>query len=354
MVKDKHAGRCPAMKLTLLVAILRLASPAFAEEPAGRGLVKAQVLADVKSVTPGQPFAVGVLLEINESWRIYWKNPGDAGLATSVKFALPEGFSAGPLRWPRPETFKQPGDIVGYGYSDKVMLISTITPPKELKAGSQVAIAAEASWLACKDKCVPGEATLKLELPVAETAAQDNQELFTTWQPRMAPMAPDFTLTDQDGKEARLAELRGKIVVLEWINPDCPFVKRHHVKRKTMVELSQKYADKGVVWLAINTTHYMDRAASKKWHTDWKLPYPILIDADGKVGRAYGAKSTPHMFIIDQAGEIVYRGAIDSDPGGKAASPVSYVDVALGELLAGKPVGNPETNPYGCSVKYAE
>jgi len=354
MTMHNNAGCGTAAGLSVLaVAVMALACRASAAEPAGEELVAGRMLADVKSVAPGQPFAVGVMLEIKEGWHVYWKNPGDAGLATAVKFNLPEGFSAGPLRWPKPETFKQPGDVTGYGYTGKVMLISTITPPKDLPAGSKVAISADVSWLSCKEKCVPGEKKLALELPAAASAAHDNRELFSAWQARMAPPAPDFTLTDQDGKPVRLADLRGKVVVLEWINPDCPFVKRHHVERNTMVELARKYADKGVVWLAINTTHYMDRRANKKWHDDWKLPYPILVDADGKVGRAYGAKSTPHMFIIDQAGEIAYQGAIDDDPGGKAGSPANYVDAALGELLAGRPVGNPSTNAYGCSVKYA-
>jgi len=338
----------------LAAVMTSLACRASGAEAPGEELVTARMLADVKSVAPGRPFAVGVMLEVKEGWHVYWKNPGDAGMATSVKLSLPQGFSAGPLRWPKPETFKQPGDITGYGYTGKVMLISTITPPKDLAVGSKVAISAEATWLACKDMCVPGEKRLVLELGVADPAEENNMELFSTWKERMAPMAHDFTLTDQDGNEVHLADLRGKVVVLEWINPDCPFVRRHHLERKTMVDLAQKYADKGVVWLAVNSTHYMDRQANKKWHTDWKLPYPILVDADGKVGRAYGAKSTPHMFVIDKSGQTVYQGAIDSDPSGREASPANYVDEALGELLAGRPVSNPETKSYGCSVKYAQ
>ncbi|MHC4982611.1 MAG: protein-disulfide reductase DsbD domain-containing protein [Planctomycetota bacterium] len=358
MIKQTNSCVLQAAAMTLLAAAvtasLRPAPAEQAAETPPEQPVKAQILGDAKSVVAGEALTVGVLFEIAEGWHIYWKNPGEAGLATEIEFDLPEGFTAGPIRWPAPETFEQPGEITGYGYAGEVMLTSTITPPDELEAGAEVTITAEASWLACEEKCVPGEQELTLKLAVAEQAKVDNQELFEKWRSKMAPPAPAFALADQDGSEVSLADFAGKVVVLEWINPDCPFVRRHHVKRKTMVELAGKYAEKGVVWLAANSTHYMDRQASKKWHSAWELPYPILVDTDGEVGRAYAAKTTPHMFVIDQAGGIVYQGAIDSDPSGKDPSCVNYVDAALEELLAGKPVGRPRTRPYGCSVKYAK
>jgi peroxiredoxin len=166
--------------------------------------------------------------------------------------------------------------------------------------------------------------------------------------------APTFSLTDHSGKKVSLADYSGSVVVLEWINPDCPFVQRH-ARAKTMASLAQKYGDKGVVWLGINSTNYMNAETNRKWAEDNKLPYAVLDDHAGEVGRAYGARTTPHMFIIDTSGTLVYQGAIDDDqPGSKGASAMNYVDAALSEVLAGKPVSAPQTKAYGCSVKYAK
>jgi len=165
--------------------------------------------------------------------------------------------------------------------------------------------------------------------------------------------APDFTLTDSKGKSVKLSDFKGKIVVLEWTNPDCPFVQRHY-KAGTMVILAKRYEPKGVAWLAINTTYYMDRAKDAQWAQKNQLPYPILGDHAGTVARLYSAKSSPHMFIIDAAGNLVYQGGIDNDPAGdKKEGRVNYVAQALDELLAGKPVSVPETKSYGCSMKFA-
>lgn len=164
--------------------------------------------------------------------------------------------------------------------------------------------------------------------------------------------APGFTLRDAAGKQVALSDFAGKVVVLEWINPDCPFVKRHY-QAKTMSDLASRYAGKGVVWLAVNTTHYMGAEDNTKWIESNALPYPILIDATGEVGRLYGAKTTPHMYVIDQHGTLVYAGAIDDDPQGSKAEKLNYVARALDEVLAGSPVTTAQTKPYGCSVKYA-
>ena len=164
--------------------------------------------------------------------------------------------------------------------------------------------------------------------------------------------APAFTLSDQSGKQVALADFAGKVVVLEWVNPDCPFVKRHY-GAKTMSELASRYKDRGVVWLAVNTTKYMSSEDNQKWIAAHALPYPILNDQSGEIGRLYGAKTTPHMYVIDPKGTLVYAGAIDDDPQGASAKRVNYVDQALGEVLAGKAVTVAQTKPYGCSVKYA-
>jgi peroxiredoxin len=149
-----------------------------------------------------------------------------------------------------------------------------------------------------------------------------------------------------------LKDFKGKIVVLEWLNPDCPFVQRHY-KAGTMKNLATRYGDDGVVWLTINSTNYMDAEANAKFKVQYDLPYTILVDQSGDVGHLYGAKTTPHMYIIDGAGVLVYIGAIDDDPRGNKDEPVvNYVAVALDEILAGKAVTTAETKPYGCSVKY--
>ena len=164
--------------------------------------------------------------------------------------------------------------------------------------------------------------------------------------------APNFTLTDTAGNKVSLGDFEGEVVVLEWLNPDCPFVQRHY-KAGTMKNLATKYGSEGVVWLTINSTNYMDQAANAKFKAANDLPYTFLVDQSGEVGHPYGARTTPHMYIIDGNGKLVYIGAIDDDPRGNRGEPaVNYVAVALDEVLAGKAVTTAETKPYGCSVKY--
>ena len=167
--------------------------------------------------------------------------------------------------------------------------------------------------------------------------------------------APDFTLKDINGNEVKLSQFAGKVVVLEWVNYDCPFVKAHYNDTvHTMKDLSKKYADQGVVWLTINSTHYATPESIKEWGNEQNIQnQTLLVDTDGTVGHKYHAKTTPHMFVIDKDGNIVYQGAIDNAPLGHKTEPyVNYVDQALSEVLAGKAVSIPETKSYGCSVKY--
>jgi peroxiredoxin len=166
-------------------------------------------------------------------------------------------------------------------------------------------------------------------------------------------MAPEFTLTDQNGKELSLKDYAGKTVVLEWVNPDCPFVQRHY-KAKTMTTLSSKWAEKDVVWLAINSTHSTDVEDNLEFAKAEGLSYSILADRSGEVGRAYHAKTTPHMFVISGEGKIVYNGAIDDDSRGTSESPTNFVDAALTSCTMGASVENAQTKPYGCSVKYSD
>lgn len=168
--------------------------------------------------------------------------------------------------------------------------------------------------------------------------------------------APAFQLKDLGGKNHSLASLKGKVVVLEWVNPNCPFSDRH-AREKTMSELTKKYGT--VTWLGINSTNpehkdYLQPAAHQAWAKENGVSYPILYDPTGAIGHAYDAKTTPHMFVIDESGKIVYNGAIDDDPSGRKPRPerVNYVNGALSAEQGGKKIDPASTKPYGCSVKY--
>lgn len=172
--------------------------------------------------------------------------------------------------------------------------------------------------------------------------------------------APAFTLTDTGGKPVQLADYRGKYVVLEWTNPECPFVQKHYVSRN-MQGLQKEWGAKGVVWLSINSTRanhseFKTGAEMAGWmQAQGASPAAALIDGTSAIGRAYGARTTPHMFVIDPAGTLIYNGAIDDR---RSANPAdaktanNYVRAALTEATAGKPVTVANTTPYGCSVKY--
>ena len=183
---------------------------------------------------------------------------------------------------------------------------------------------------------------------ILSLSAQDHKTKAEIGSP-----APDFTLEDQRGHEVKLSDIKNSIIVLEWMNPDCPFVQRHY-DSKTMTTLANKYKEKNVVWIAINSTHYMNKQDNQNWINKFKVGYPILDDSSGSVGKLYGAKTTPNMYIIDPSGILVYSGAIDDDPrGSKDGKALNYVDQALEEILAGKPVTITQSKPYGCSVKYS-
>jgi peroxiredoxin len=178
--------------------------------------------------------------------------------------------------------------------------------------------------------------------------------------PPVGSAAPDFSLIDAKGKTHSLSEYKGKYVVLEWFNPECPFVKKHYGSGN-MQKLQDVYTGKGVVWLTIDSnapgtegsiTSEQGQKITASWNTHQTA---LLLDPDGKAGRAYGAKNTPNMVVINPDGKIAYEGAIDSKASPNPAdipSSTNYVKVALDESLAGKPVSTPQTKPYGCSVKY--
>lgn len=171
--------------------------------------------------------------------------------------------------------------------------------------------------------------------------------------------APDFTLTDTAGKPVKLSDFRGKPVVLEWNNPGCPFVRKHY--NGNFQALQKEFTGKGVVWLAINSTRgdspdYLSPAQLARWMGDkGAATSATLMDEDGKVGQAYSARVTPHMYIVNTQGVLVYAGAIDSIPSAREADiarATNYVRQGLTELLAGQPLSTATSQPYGCSIKY--
>ena len=172
--------------------------------------------------------------------------------------------------------------------------------------------------------------------------------------------APAFTAKDSEGRTRSLSEFRDKVVVLEWWNPECPFVGKHYGSGN-MQKLQKEWTGKGVVWLTVNSS-----ALGRQGHVDaaqanalmkqrGAAPTALLLDADGAIGRAYGARTTPHMFVIDSTGTLVYAGGIDDEPSTDRediATAHNYVAAALVEVTSGRRVTTATSRPYGCSVKY--
>lgn len=178
-----------------------------------------------------------------------------------------------------------------------------------------------------------------------------SSRLLPSYALTVGTKAPEFTLTDTRGEQISLSDFRGKYVVLEWFNPDCPASKRHY-RRGTMTTLAHYYQGEYVIWMAINSTHYMRPEDNRSWQSVHQLDYYILNDFSGEVGQRYHAQTTPHMYIINPKGTLVYSGAIDDDPKGEKLQPLNYVQAALETLLEDEPVSHPQTQPYGCLVKY--
>ena len=179
--------------------------------------------------------------------------------------------------------------------------------------------------------------------------------------PAVGQSAPDFTLRDISGKAVKLSDFRGKHVVLEWTNPGCPYVRKHY-DSGNMPATQKEAVGKGVVWLAINSTgksssEYMEPAKLVAWQNERRAqPTATLLDEEGMVGKAFGARTTPHMYIVDPQGRLIYAGGIDSiasSDAGDIKKAVNYVRQGLNEALAGKPLSAAVTRPYGCSVKYS-
>ncbi|HXT00874.1 MAG TPA: thioredoxin family protein [Elusimicrobiota bacterium] len=196
--------------------------------------------------------------------------------------------------------------------------------------------------------------TLLIACALASLAAPLRAEL-APGQP-----APDFTLQDQTGRTRKLSDAKGKYVVLEWYNGGCPFVRRQY-DDKNMPALQKKYAKEGVTWFTVASSApgrqgtLTTKTAAKAWKKEG-MSSALLIDPNSEVARLYGAKTTPHMFVIDPKGNLIYMGAIDDKPStDKSDDPKNahnYVAAALDAAMSGKPVETPVTQSYGCSVKY--
>ncbi len=216
-----------------------------------------------------------------------------------------------------------------------------------------------ASTVACKEGKEPARAEPSTT-SAGEAKPSGANTPGATDRAEVGKPAPDFALKDVDGKEVRLSSFKGKTVVIEWFNPGCPFVKAAHSKG-SLKDASQRHTKNGVVWLAVNSSAPGKQGAGAETNREaaktWSMQHPILLDEPGNVGKMYGATNTPHMMVVDDKGTLVYRGAIDNSPDGEGESPtggklVSYVDSALADLGAGKPVATKETKAYGCGVKY--
>jgi len=179
--------------------------------------------------------------------------------------------------------------------------------------------------------------------------------------PEIGKPAPAFTLPDTKGAQHSLSQYAGKYVVLEWLNYDCPYVKKHYASGN-IPDQQQKWRDKGVVWLAIVSSapgtqgYFEPNAMDARTASDGSKATAVLLDPTGTVGHAYDARTTPHMYVIDPQGVLRYMGGIDDKATARVEDlegATQLTDKALEELFAGKPVSVPTSRPYGCSVKYA-
>lgn len=215
--------------------------------------------------------------------------------------------------------------------------------------------------IACsKPPAAAESASASKEAPAAAAApAEATGTVATTAE--LGKPAPDFTLRDLDGNSVSLSQYKGKTVVLEWFNPGCPFVRASHTTG-SLKGLAAKHAANGVVWLAINSGAPGKQGAgvdaNRQGIAQFGMSHPVLVDESGEVGKLYGAERTPHMFVVNPEGVLVYRGAIDNSPDGEGQSPeggklVNYVESAIAAVQTGAKVEPAETKAYGCTVKYS-
>ena len=191
--------------------------------------------------------------------------------------------------------------------------------------------------------------------PGADKGKKDEKKVETK-APKVGDVAPSFSLMDSDGKTVALESFKGKVVVIEWFNAECPFIVKHHVVNTTFNHLYEQFHSKNVEFVAICSSAKGKEGFGKELNaakkTEYKMQYPILLDESGATGHAYGATNTPHCFVIGTDGKIAYAGAIDNNTDMKKAGDKNYVEMALNNILAGKAADPAQTKPYGCGVKY--
>jgi alkyl hydroperoxide reductase subunit AhpC len=234
--------------------------------------------------------------------------------------------------------------LVGVGACNKPSGGAESNGAEQLAAGAEAAN--DENGLPNKDKNAAAKALLEF--------GENNPML------KVGDVAPEFELPDIDGKKVSLASLKGKTVVLEWINPECPFVEFAHQEGPLkQLAREQMAANPNLVWVAINSAASgrqgfgveLNKSRMEKWQTQ----HTLLLDEKGEVGKRYGARATPQVFVIDTQGKVAYQGALDNAPLGKIrgeGKPINYLSAALADLASGRPVATPDTVPYGCSVKY--
>ncbi len=171
--------------ILFLISLIGVGGDVSAQKLSGN--VTISMLADVAAVKPGESFRVGVLFKILSPWHIYWKNPGQAGLPTRIKFSGTEGLEFGELQWPEPIRFTQPGNLLGVGYLNEVLLFSEVKVSDKIGVGTELTIDAEVKWLECHDKCVPGKDTISMSLPTKGVSEQSNQEIYRSWIEKVKP-----------------------------------------------------------------------------------------------------------------------------------------------------------------------
>jgi DsbC/DsbD-like thiol-disulfide interchange protein len=206
------------MKTRTFVSIILLGlifcPTVVAEALPGQELVKAKLLADTSAIRPGQPFHIGVMFKIAPGWHLYWSNPGDGGIPTTLDLNLPPGFTASASQYPTPQRFDQTGGLIAYGYENEAMIVATITPPAHIDS-TTVPITAEANWLVCEKTCVPGDAKISLTMPVSNDAQANEAETFKRWVARM-PVAIDKS--DRVTRHQVQANDKKLTITIDWSN----------------------------------------------------------------------------------------------------------------------------------------
>jgi peroxiredoxin len=193
---------------------------------------------------------------------------------------------------------------------------------------------------------------LPLAVAIASSIARARQDSNAVI--RIGGSAPRFTLQDQEGRNVSPDDLTGKIIVLEWFDPDCDYTKRDVIASKTPQRLASKYKEKGVIWLGVNSTRQGSQGRNRAWIKDNDLPYVILDDAKQEVAKAYGVARTPYYVIIDRNGNVAYTGSLDDDEsrdGSKREGKINFIDLALQEMTSGNAVTRPQGFDYGCPLR---